>query len=1127
MKENGVTKMSFVQLQVISAYSLLKSTLSIEKLVVSAKERGYKAIALTDHNVMYGIIDFYKACVKQGVKPIIGLTLDIQGVINSQKEYPLILLAQNKTGYNNLMKVSSKKMLLERDEKITMEDLKNYSNGLIAISPEKDSEFGSFLFNKEREIATNILNTHLKIFSTENYFVGLQLHDRIEEVQSLIIQLQNQLTFKTVALGDVRYLDPSDDFSNEVLRAISSGDKVLLSEMTTTNGPYSLLEKKQQVEKFKSAGLEGAVEQTRLIADKIDLEIELDQHLLPRFDLPRQTNTSSYLKELCFEGLAKRKPNYTKDYQERLEHELAIIHKMGFEDYFLIVWDLMAYAHKVNIVTGAGRGSAAGSLVSYVLSITDVDPIQYNLLFERFLNEERYTMPDIDLDFPDNRREEMLEYVKNKYGQDHVAQIATFGTLAAKMALRDVARVFELSQAQASEWSNTIPKTIGITLEAAYQQSKPLRELVQKSEKNTLLFDTAKKIEGLPRHVSTHAAGVVISDQPLNKYLPLQKGSGSINLTQYPMGNVEEIGLLKMDFLGLKNLSIIDNTLKLIKKETHEEVNLLSIPMDDASTLKLFAKADTSGIFQFESNGIKNVLRKLGPTSIEDVVAVNALYRPGPMEQIDLFIKRKKKEVPIVYPHDSLEPILSVTYGVMVYQEQVMQVASKMAGYTLGEADILRRAMAKKQKSLIDIERTHFIKGAIELGYEEKVAKKVYTYIEQFANYGFNRSHSVAYAFIAYQMAYLKVHYPEAFFVSLLNSASNNPTKLKEFALEIKKRKINIQPPDINKSYYAFSLKDHDIQFGLGSIKKIRKEMVLDIIRIRKESGPFKDLIDFLRRIEPKWLKEEYIKPLIYVGAFDGLTHSRGVLISSLMGILSSLELSGNNIGLFDILKPKYTQTSDLSLEEKLEHEELYLGIYLSGHPTEQFEQVAVMKQTTFIQDLQIGQKEKIIGLVKDIKHIRTKKGEIMVFVTLNDASGDCSLTLFPIKYRQYGKMLEKNAIIYVEGKVEKNRDQTKQMIVSSLVDVNVLAEIEKIDRIFIRIPSEKDDVESLQELNQLLKEHRGTIPVILYYEKTKKKLVLNEINWVDGTQNLKNALEKVMGAGNIVIQKKEEITTF
>ena len=1127
MKENGVTKMSFVQLQVISAYSLLKSTLSIEKLVVSAKERGYKAIALTDHNVMYGIIDFYKACVKHEIKPIIGITLDVQGVVNTKQEYPLILLAKNRIGYDNLMKVSSKKMLMERDERLTIEDIKNCNDGLITISPEKDSEFESYLLNDEQEIATNILKTHLKAFSTENYFVGLQLHERIEKVQSTLIQLQNQLIFKSVALGDVRYLNPSDDFSNQVVRAISSGDKVSLSEVTTTNGPHSLLEEEQQVEKFKSAGLEEAVAQTQFIADKINLEIELDQHLLPRFDLPKQTSTSSYLKELCFEGLAKRKPNYTKDYQDRLEHELAIIHKMGFEDYFLIVWDLMAYAHKVNIVTGAGRGSAAGSLVSYVLSITDVDPIQYNLLFERFLNEERFTMPDIDLDFPDNRREEMLEYVKNKYGQDHVAQIATFGTLAAKMALRDVARVFELSQAEASEWSNTIPKTIGITLEAAFEQSKPLRELIQKSEKNKLLFETAKKIEGLPRHVSTHAAGVVISDQPLNKYLPLQKGSGSINLTQYPMGNVEEIGLLKMDFLGLKNLSIIDNTLKLIKKETHQEVNLLSIPMDDSLTLELFAKADTVGIFQFESNGIKNVLRKLGPTSIEDVAAVNALYRPGPMEQIDLFIKRKKGETPIVYPHDSLEPILSVTYGVMVYQEQVMQVASKMGGYTLGEADILRRAMAKKQKSLIDIERAHFIKGALELGYEEKVATQVYSYIEQFANYGFNRSHAVAYSFIAYQMAYLKAHYPEAFFVSLLNSASNNPAKLKEFALEIKMRKITIRPPDINQSFYAFSLKNQDIHFGLGSIKKLRREMVLDIIRIRKEGGPFKDLIDFLRRIETKWLKEEYIKPLIYVGAFDSLAHSRGTLISSLMGILSSLELSGNNIGLFDILKPKYTQSSDLSLEEKLEYEELYLGIYLSGHPTEQFEKVAIMKQTTFIQDLQIGKSEKIIGLVKDVKRIRTKKGEIMAFVAVNDASGDCSLTLFPIKYRQYGKMLEKSELIYVEGKVEKSRDQTKQMIVSSLEDIHVLTEIEKIDRIFIRIPSEKDDGESLQELNQLLKKHRGTIPVILYYEKTKKKLALNETEWVDGTQNLKNALEKVMGVGNIVIRKKEEITTF
>lgn len=1081
--------MSFVHLQVISAYSLLKSTLSIEKLVVAAKERGYKAIALTDQNVMYGVVDFYKACKKYAIKPIIGMTIDIQGIINKQQDYPLILLAQNMAGYNNLMNLSSKKMLMEQGGNLTIEDVNDYSNGLIAITPGRDSEFESFLFSEEQEAVIKISETLQTIFSDDHFFVGLQLHDRFEEVQSALVKLKKQLSIKTVALGDVRYLNPSDDFSNEVLKAIGSGDKVSLSDVTTTNGPYSLLEENDQVGKFEAASLQKAIKQTTLIAEMIDVEIELQQHLLPRFDLPEQTNTSSYLKNLCFEGLNQRKSDHTKEYQERLDYELAIIHKMGFEDYFLIVWDLMAYAHKVKIVTGAGRGSAAGSLVAYVLNITDVDPIQYNLLFERFLNEERHTMPDIDLDFPDNRREEMLEYVKNKYGQEHVAQIATFGTLAAKMALRDVARVFELSQDEASQWSNTIPKTIGITLELAFQQSKALRELVGKNKKHTLLFDTAKKIEGLPRHVSTHAAGVVISDQPLNKYLPLQKGSGSINLTQYPMGNVEEIGLLKMDFLGLKNLSIIDNTLKLIKKQTQADVNLLAIPMDDPLTLELFAKADTVGIFQFESNGIKNVLRKLGPTSIEDVAAVNALYRPGPMEQIDLFIKRKKGEAPIVYPHDNLEPILSVTYGVMVYQEQVMQVASKMAGYTLGQADILRRAMAKKQKSLIDIERTHFIKGATELGYEEKIATQVYNYIEQFANYGFNRSHAVAYSFIAYQMAYLKAHYPEAFFVALLNSASNNPTKLKEFTLEIKKRKISIQPPDINKSFYAFSLKNHHIQFGLGSVKKLRKEMIMDIIQIRKESGPFKDLIDFLRRIDPKWLKEEYIKPLIYVGAFDNLAHSRGILISSLMGILSSLELSGNNVGLFDILKPKYTKTNDLSLEEKLELEEFYLGIYLSGHPTEQYENIALMKQTKFIQDVQIGQHEKIIGLIKNIRRIRTKKGEIMAFVTLNDSSGDCSLTLFPIKYRQYGNLLEKGELLYVEGKIEQNREDQKQMIVSSLEDIKVLAEIEKIGRIFIRIPTEKNDGKSLQELKKIIKKHHGSIPVILFYEKTKKKI--------------------------------------
>lgn len=1113
--------MSFVHLQVISAYSLLKSTISIEQLVITAKERGYTAIALTDHNVMYGAVDFYKACKKHGIKPIIGMVLAFEGAIDKQQDYSLVLLAKNTAGYKNLMRLSSEKML-EKTNKLNIEQIKKYSKDLIAVTPGMDGEVESLLLKEEMDQAQAAAAAYRSVFEKEHFFFGIQLQPELVPIQENVISLAKQLQIPTAALGDIRYLDPADDFSTKVLRAIDSGEKISLTSSPTMEGPYSLPNSEQVAAQFKAAGLQKAVEQTVKIAEMTHIDIELHQQLLPKYPLPAQTDTKRYLEERCFEGLEQRKPNSAQEYQDRLNYELSIIHKMGFEDYFLIVWDLMAYAHQVNIVTGAGRGSAAGSLVAYVLGITDVDPIEYDLLFERFLNEERYTMPDIDLDFPDNRREEMLQYVKTKYGQEHVAQIATFGTLAAKMALRDVARVFELSQAEAGTWSNAIPKIAGITLQSAYQQSKELRELVQKSEKNQLLFETAKKIEGLPRHVSTHAAGVVISDQPLSQFLPLQQGSGSIYLTQYAMGNVEEIGLLKIDFLGLKNLSIIDHTLKLIKREKKIELDLLSIPMDDPATLEIFSKAETIGIFQFESAGIKNVLRKLGPTSIEDVAAVNALYRPGPMEQIDLFIQRKKGEVPILYPDESLKDILGVTYGVMVYQEQVMQVASKMGGYTLGQADILRRAIGKKQKDVIDKERIHFINGAKELGYQEDTAAQVYDYIEHFANYGFNRSHAVAYAFIAYQMAYLKAHYPEPFFVALLNSVSNNPAKLKELVLEIKKRKISFSPPDINKSFFAFSLNGNQIQFGLGTIKGIRREMIMEIIQIRKESGKFHDLVDFLRRLETKWLKTDHIKPLIYAGAFDSLGFSRGTLIASLEGILSSLKLSGNNIGLFDILKPKYEIAEDLSLEEKLETEEFYLGMYLSGHPTEQYEAISSVKQTVFIQDLHVGEYGKIIGLVKAVRRIRTKKGEPMAFVTLNDSSGDCSLTLFPVKYRQYSRLLEKGEILYVEGKVENNRDQMKQVLVDQMEDVKVLHQTLNSDKCFIRIPADKSDAQTLQELKEVLKTYVGNIPVILFYASTNKKMVLNQSEWVDGTEKLQKALEEIIGSGNIVFQKKE-----
>jgi len=1110
--------MSFVQLQVISSYSLLQSTITIEKLVINAKERGYQAIALTDHNILYGMVDFYKMCKKHQIKPILGLTLDVGGIIKEEENHSIILLAKNAEGYESLITLSSKKMLLTENERLTIEHIKPHSQNLIALTPGEKGEVEKFLLQSEKDSAAIVAKEWQNIFPANQFYLGIQLQSKLRAIKDELNTLATEIGITTVALQDIRYIDATDDFSTNVLRAINKGE-VLLTENAARTGEYYLPESSQTEKIFKDNGLEKAAHRTHEIAAMIDVEIALNQQLLPKFPLAKERKTTEFLKEQCLKGLYLRVPKSDERYTKRLNHELTVIEKMGFEDYFLIVWDVMAYAHKVKIVTGAGRGSAAGSLVAYLLEITDVDPIEYNLLFERFLNEERYTMPDIDLDFPDNRREEILQYVKNKYGVNHVAQIATFGTLAAKMALKDVARVFGLSPAEANIWSKAIPKVLGITLEKAYQLSSSLKKIVGENDKNTLLFETAKKIEGLPRHISTHAAGIVISDKPLTRYVPLQQGGGELLLTQYPMGNVEEIGLLKMDFLGLKNLTIIDNALKLIQRETGERIDLLKISMQDQETLRLFRQADMVGIFQFESAGIKSVLRRLEPSSIEDIAAVNALYRPGPMEQIDTFIKRKKGALPIEYPHESLSAILAVTYGVMVYQEQVMQVAAKMGGYTLGQADILRRAIGKKQKVIIDKERQHFVSGASQLGYTKLVAMQVYDYIERFANYGFNRSHAVAYSFIAYQMAYLKTHYPNAFFVALLNSALNNSTKMKEYIIEAKKRTIKVLSPDINDSFSGFTLTGNNILFGFNSIKGLRRDMIVEMIQKRKNDGNYLDLIDFLKRVDKKWLKPEYIKPLIYAGAFDRFEYSRGTLLASLEGIVQSIKMSGNNSDLFELLKPKYEFAPDLTIEEKLETEEQYLGTYLSGHPTEKYDQLRQWKQVDYMSELTVGKTSRVIGMIKNVHKIQTKKGEPMAFVTISDTSGDCSLTLFPIKYRQFIDLLTNGTILYVSGKVETKQEGPPQMIVNQIDDAAKIADNHTTKKCFIRIQAEHNNNETLGQMKKLMIKSKGNIPVVLYYMQTNKKIVLAEENWIEDTTELLEQLKKLLGKENIVIK--------
>ena len=1110
--------MQLGQLQSLTSYSLLGSTNKISELVATAKKYDYQALGITDINGMYGVIEFYQTCLKEGIKPLIGLTLNYHSQYNESPNNRIVLLAKNLEGYHNLIQISTLKMEKESARSpFYLDDVSHYLSGLVGIIPWYHHEM-SHVNPGEMDKAATIIS-HLKgLFLETDLYLGIA-HSEGEE---LLVEQHKEWSrindVPLIACQDVRYLHPNDDFAVRVLRYIDEG-KTLDVGLEQVTGQRYLLTKESFEQRFIEAGLNEALVNNETLIQRLNVEIPLNQTLLPEYPLPCDVTSDMKLRELCYEGLHTLFPEATTEYVSRLEMELGVIHEMGYDDYFLIVWDVMLYAKNENIVT-ACRGSAAGSLVSYVLGITNVDPIAYDLLFERFLNKERYTMPDIDMDIPDNKRDQVLQYVNEKYGHNRVAQIATFGTLAAKMALRDVGRVFGLSQSEANNWSDAIPNTLKITLEDAYQSSNKLRELVAHSQKNTLLFETAKKIEGLPRHVSTHAAGVVISDQDLTHLIPLQPGSNEIPLTQFAMKEVEDVGLLKMDFLGLRNLSIIGNTLDMIAYHHGESIKLEDIPLNDDKTLELFRRGDTVGVFQFESAGIKNVLKKLKPTSIEDIASVNALYRPGPMQNIDLFIARKHGKSNIEYPHDDLKPILDRTYGIIVYQEQIMKVASLMAGFSLGEADILRRAISKKEKAVLDRERQHFISGSMKQGYTESIANEVYDYIEHFANYGFNRSHAVVYSVIAYQMAYLKVHYSTAFFTALLHSVRHNLGKIKEYVAEARRYGVVVSPPDINKSEYSFTMKKGTILFGFSALKGVRRDFIENILMTRKTGGNYKSLENFLIRIDGKWLKESNVLPLIYIGAFDGLHGNRKQLVMDLDGLIRNIEYSSGSLDLLDILSLKKEVVPDYSVTDKLNQEVEYLGTYLSGHPVDSYDHLLPGRNITAIADLLENQVGSILCYVISIKKIRTKKGDSMAFLKVNDASGEMDITVFPKLYRQVSGKLIENSVVMIEGKVEKSKyNQTLQVIANTVELADHLPTIEVLPTCFIKIDPNTNNNDILLQLRGVLNQYKGRQKVVLVYTKEKERLLLDEVDWVYENDELKERVEKLLGAGAIVFK--------
>lgn len=1099
--------MSFTHLQVKSSYSLMQSTIKVSELVEKAKEIGLSAIALTDHNVLHGAVEFYKETKSHGIKPIIGMTADVQSLYYPSSSYEVTFLAKNKQGYQELIQLSTTIQLSK--ESLSKQTIENLSDQVIAIIPTSNKEISYLIKQNNREELQTIFN----LFKEAYY--GFYPSQTSEEI-NLAVPLFNEMNLPIIALSDVRALE-DDSMTLDILEHIKLNETLQLD--TNARIDYSLRNPETDELFFKENNLEEALENNKKVVDMINWELTLGDTQLPHFEIPKGDTTDSYLRKLCLKGLKRYHLDDNQDYLDRLDKELTVISNMGYSDYFLIVWDVMKYAHDNKIETGFGRGSAAASLVAYLLRITDVDPLEYDLLFERFLNKDRYTMPDIDLDFPDNKRHLILNYVLEKYGQEHVAQIMTISTFAAKSSVRETLRVMGASSDTMKRWSNAIPTQANITLSEAYQSSQPLREIVKESKENERIFERARIIEGLPRNYSTHAAGVVMSKEPLMNNVPLQPGAGDILNTQFTMDDVEAIGLLKMDFLSLKNLTVLSNCFKYSQFEKEQSVTKNTIPINDPKTLELFVKGDTNGVFQFEKQGIKQVLRRMKPSSIEDIIATNALYRPGPMKQIDSYIKRKHGQEPITYPHKDLKSILEPTYGIMVYQEQVMQVATKLAGYTLSEADQLRRTMSKKIQSEMDRGRQKFVSGALNKGYSEKIALKVYDYIARFANYGFNRAHAVVYSMLAYHLGYFKTHFPKSFYAAVMTADWGNRAKIKVYETEIRKRQINVLSPDINKSFRGFTVNKDGIQFGFKSISGISEAFIKNIISVRTKGGPFESLTDFCERIDEAYLSFELIESLIKVGAFDQIGYNRRSMVESLNDLIPSIEKSGGNIELFQMLKPGESKIDDYTREELIDFEQSLTGFYFTGHPMSQFTPLRNQYNTTMIAELPTGNNHILIGKIESIRKIQTKTNQPMAFVSVSDESGDLDLVVFPNVYIKYLKILDKGRILLVKGKIE-YKNNKKQMIVAELADATVLTKQTKSSKtLYLRFKTLNNDNNKMHQVRDLLSNQPGEIPVVFYsqkdneYKKQESKYNFNE-NGI-----LFNQIKEILGKDNCVLK--------
>ncbi len=1145
----------FAHLHVHTEYSLLDGSIKIKDLIRRTKELGMDSIAITDHGSMFGVVQFYKEAKKNGINPILGSEVYISINKYTEKEpkdknqYHLVLLAENNIGYRNLMKIVSEAYVngFYYKPRIDHDVLRKYSEGIICLSACLGGEVQQHILNSNFNRAKEVALIYKDIFGEGNFFLELQDHGIIEqvEVNNRLIEIGKELNIPLVATNDIHYLNKSDAVVHDVLLCIQTGTTVDEKErMKFPTDNFYMKSPEEMYELFNYC--EEALVNTSLIANRCNVELDFNTLHLPKYDVPNGLSNVEYLKSLSWEGLKNKYDVITDEIKKRFDFEFNTIIDMGYTDYFLIVWDFIKYAKDHDIIVGPGRGSAAGSIISYGLGIIDIDPLEYGLLFERFLNPERVTMPDIDIDFCYERREEVIDYVVKKYGSDKVAQIATFGTMLAKGAIRDVGRAINMPYGEVDTIAKKIPNELGITIHRALEINKSLKDDYDNNEDIRNLLKLAMAVEGLPRHTSTHAAGVVIAKEPITDYAPLIRNNDSI-ATQFTMTELEELGLLKMDFLGLRTLTVIRDAISLIEYNHGIKVDFSkNFTYEDPKVLEMFARAETLGIFQFESPGMRNFLKELKPNIFEDLIAANSLFRPGPMNQIPIFVECKHDPSKIKYIHKKLEPILGTTYGCIVYQEQVMQIVRDLGGYTLGRADLVRRAMSKKKMEVMEQERKNFIygqtdengniliPGCIRNGVDEKSGNQIFDLMIDFANYAFNKSHSAAYAVVAYRTAWLKYYYPREFMAALISSVMGNTTQVSLYIQECKRLGIEILPPDINLSYRKFTVLDNKIRFGLSAVKNVGDNFIEVIVKAR-EKGKFKGLSDFVEkveRIDSSVMNKRAVESLIKCGAMDNLGANRAQLLSifekTIDGIHSDRKrnLEGQ-FSIFDTIEGidnkdnlpninEFPQKSILAMEKEI------LGIYISGHPLEPYvnelQRVSTFTTTDLATQLEEaerirdGQQITIGGIIVEKKNKITRNNNMMAFLSLEDLYGAVECIVFPATFERYNKYLNEDAVVVVEGKISSSEVEDTKIIVEKISPLNKI----KTDKLYIKLSLDCKPG-AFNYIKQVLGKYPGETPVYVYMEKDEKTVVADKSLWINSNnKELIVELQRLLGKDSI-----------